>query len=237
MYSFDSRVRYSEVNSEQKITLPALLDYLQDCCTFQTEELNCGVDYLKEHNQAWVLSSWEVIVNHYPKLTDKITINTWPYDFKNFYGYRNFTITDEQGQILAAANSVWVFMDTAHMKPVKISDHFVEVYREEMGTMLEHDWSERKIKIKGEMERKESIVVQKFHIDTNHHMNNSKYVMTAENYLPEEFETASIRVEYKKAAVLGDLLYPEVRKDGDDIIVSLADEAGKPYAVVSFIRR
>ena len=30
MYQFSSRVRYSEVNSEKILTLPALLDYLQD---------------------------------------------------------------------------------------------------------------------------------------------------------------------------------------------------------------
>ena len=31
MYSFSNRVRYSEVNSEKELTLPSLLDYLQDC--------------------------------------------------------------------------------------------------------------------------------------------------------------------------------------------------------------
>ena len=30
MYDFKSRVRYSEVNSERQLTLPALIDYLQN---------------------------------------------------------------------------------------------------------------------------------------------------------------------------------------------------------------
>ena len=42
MYDFKSRVRYSEVNSERQLTLPALIDYLQNCCTFQSE-YRCGV--------------------------------------------------------------------------------------------------------------------------------------------------------------------------------------------------
>lgn len=37
MYQFESRVRYSEVDSERHLTLPAVMDYLQDCCTFQSE--------------------------------------------------------------------------------------------------------------------------------------------------------------------------------------------------------
>ena len=237
MYSFNSRVRYSEVNSEQEMTLSAVLDYLQDCCIFHAEELKVGVDYLKEQKQAWVLSSWEVIVNRYPKLAEKIFINTWPYDFRNFYGYRNFTITDEHGEILVAANSVWVFMDIEKMRPVKITQHFVDVYHDEMNAMLEYAWSERKIKLAGEAERKEPVAVQKDYIDTNHHMNNSKYVMIAENYLPEQFEIAGVRVEYKKAAVFGDILYPEVATDDKHFIVSLTDEKGTPYAVVSFMEK
>lgn len=235
MYSFNSRVRYSEVNSEQELTLSSLMDYLQDCCTFQSEELNVGVEYLKEQHGAWVLSSWEVIVKRYPKLTENITIHTWPYDFKGFYGYRNFTVTDEQGEMIAAANSLWVYMDTDKMRPAKITQHLIDTYLPEFAAMLEYDWSERKIKISREAERKEPIVVQKYHIDTNHHMNNSKYVMTAENYLPEPFEITSVRVEYKKAAVLGDILYPEIVKEENGMIVSLTDEVGNPYAVVSFI--
>ena len=92
MYDFKSRVRYSEVNSERQLTLPALIDYLQNCCTFQSEDMNIGVEYLEQHHAAWVLSSWEIVMNRYPKLAEHITVSTWPYSFKGFYGYRNFTI-------------------------------------------------------------------------------------------------------------------------------------------------
>ena len=70
MYDFKSRVRYSEVNSERQLTLPALIDYLQNCCTFQSEDMNIGVEYLEQHHAAWVLSSWEIVMNRYPKLAE-----------------------------------------------------------------------------------------------------------------------------------------------------------------------
>ena len=31
-------------------------------------------------------------MKRYPKLAEHITVSTWPYSFKGFYGYRNFTI-------------------------------------------------------------------------------------------------------------------------------------------------
>ena len=40
MYSFDSRVRYSEVDEDRKLSLTGVINYMQDCSTFQSEDLN-----------------------------------------------------------------------------------------------------------------------------------------------------------------------------------------------------
>ncbi len=109
MYQFESRVRYSEVDSERHLTLPAVMDYLQDCCTFQSEDMDIGVEVsLAEQKQAWVLSSWEIKVRRYPVMGEKICVETWPYAFKGFYGYRNFRITNGQGEELVLANCLGI---------------------------------------------------------------------------------------------------------------------------------
>ena len=43
-YTFKSRVRFSEVDHTKRITLPGIVNYFQDCSTFQSEELGLGVD-------------------------------------------------------------------------------------------------------------------------------------------------------------------------------------------------
>lgn len=237
MYQFKSRVRYSEINSEQQLTLPALLDYLQDCCTFQSEELGIGVDYLAREQVAWVLSSWEIQIARYPKMGEEICVCTWPYDFKGFYGYRNFLIKDESGAELVRANSVWVFMDTARMRPVKISEEMVNAYRPEITEGLSGEWGDRKVAVPESGDKKEPVRVARFHIDTNHHMNNGKYVLTAEEFLPEDFVVGGLRVEYRKAAVLGDTLYPIVTVGEQSATVVLAGEADEIHAIVQFLRR
>ena len=50
MYTFDSRVRYSEVGVDGNLTLIALLEYFQDCSTFHSEDIGLGMDYLRELN-------------------------------------------------------------------------------------------------------------------------------------------------------------------------------------------
>ncbi len=237
MYTFESRVRYSEVDSEHKLTLPALLDYLQDCCTFQSEALHVGLDYLEREKVGWVLSSWEVEILRYPDMGETIRVHTWPYAFNGFYGYRNFLVEDAQGGVLARANSVWVFMDMARMRPTKVTEVCLRAYEGEFGEPLDGAWGDRKVAVPELAVPQTPVSVARFHIDTNHHMNNGKYVLVAEEYLPDGFEVGGLRVEYKKAAKLGDVLFPRVTEEGDLATVVLAQETGKPYAVVRFARR
>lgn len=236
MFHFDGEVRYSEVDSKKQMKLSNLLDYLQDCCTMESEELGVGVDYLKEHAQAWVLSSWEIKVIRYPQLGEKISVATWPYSFKGFYGYRNFTIQDKKGNTIVVANSVWVYMDLTKMRPMRVTDEMAAAYQNSFAPELEGEWASRKIE-KGEPgELQEMFEVKRFQIDTNHHMNNSKYVLASQEYLPEDFSTHALRVEYKKAAMLQDKIKPYVTVEADKALVILADESDKPYAVLEFRR-
>ena len=46
MYAFGSRIRYSETDSEGRLTLNALLNYFQDCSTFHSEDVGLGIGYM-----------------------------------------------------------------------------------------------------------------------------------------------------------------------------------------------
>ena len=52
MYTFDSRVRYSETDPDGFLKIESLLDYLQDCSTFQSEDLGIGISFLKDQHWA-----------------------------------------------------------------------------------------------------------------------------------------------------------------------------------------
>ena len=65
-YSFTSRIRYSEIGEDGNLTLPGLINYFQDCSTFQSEAIGEGVAELKKRGCAWVLSAWQIHVRRYP---------------------------------------------------------------------------------------------------------------------------------------------------------------------------
>lgn len=232
MYSFDSRVRYSEVDEDRKLSVTGMMNYLQDCSTFQSEDLGMGIDYLQKENRAWWLSAWQIVVSRYPELGEHITVSTWPYEFKGIYGYRNFTIRDADGAYLVKANSTWFFFDIAAGRPVRPEEKDIRGYGSGEEKRLEMDYAPRRIVLPDTCTVGEPIPVARHHIDTNHHVNNAQYVEIARELLPRETRIRELRVEYKKAAVLGDIMIPHISsRDGCETI-ALCDKEGTPYAVV-----
>ena len=42
-YTIDGRIRFSEVDHTRRITLPGIVNYFQDCSTFQSEDRGLGI--------------------------------------------------------------------------------------------------------------------------------------------------------------------------------------------------
>ena len=232
MYTFDGRVRYSEIDHKGTMTLPALINYFQDCSTFQSEDLGLGTEVLKQEKRAWILSYWQVEIQRYPALGEKITTGTFACGFDKFFGYRNFIMLDERKEWVGRAYSVWIFMDMEKGRPVRPKVEEVTPYGE--AEPLDIRVKSRKIRLPETSEALEPFPVRKCHIDTNEHVNNCQYVQMALDILPGEPEIKTLRVEYKKSAVLGDIIYPKIAKEDDRTVVLLCDEAGHPYAVAEF---
>lgn len=236
MYTFDGRVRYSEVGVDGNMTLESLLDYFQDASIFHSEDVGLGVDYFKEVHQVWLLSAWQICVNRRPHLCENIIIGTSPYEFKGFVGSRNFWMKTKEGEVLAYANSIWSLMDLERMMPAKAREDFAEIYQLEEKYPMEY--APRKIIVPRNGKEMEPFSVRTHHLDTNNHVNNGQYVRMAMDYIPEDFEIRQLRVEYKNQAVLEDVIYPVVAvgEDGNLYTVSLNREDGKPYSIVELQR-
>lgn len=235
MYQWNGRVRFSETGEDKHLTLNGILNYFQDCSTFQSEDLGNGIGVLEKMQRAWVLSSWQIVVNEYPLLGEKIVTGTWPYDFNRFMGGRNFIMYGEDGRVLAYANSIWTYLNTENGRPARIDPEVLELYTTE--EKYEMHYADRKIALPEKLTEEAAFQVELSHLDSNHHVNNGRYVMMAENYLPKGFEVAQMRAEYKKQALLGDQICPEVWAEETKVIVSLNDAAGNPYAVIEFLKR
>ncbi|NLO08903.1 MAG: acyl-[acyl-carrier-protein] thioesterase [Clostridiales bacterium] len=232
MYTFDSRIRYTEINHYKGTLDPSsIINYFQDCSTFQSEDLNLGRSYLEMKKRIWLLASWNLQILRQATLGEYITIGTWPYAFKGFYGYRNFIMKDKEKNVIAIADSIWVYMDVDNKCPLRVP-------KDNGGYVLEPaypmEYKDRKIAIPDNLQSHLSFPVIKSNIDSYHHVNNGQYVKMAEEFLPDNYIVTHMRVEYKTQALLGDIIYPKVSFRNNKYYIILDSEEGKPYAVIEF---
>lgn len=215
-----------------RLTLPGIINYLQDCSTFQSEDIGFGVKKIKEQKRAWILSYWQIVVERYPKMMEKVTVGTFASKFKGIIGERNFFLNDVEGRRIVSAASVWVHMDTERMRPVRPSEEEINAYGEE--EPLDMEYEGRKIVLPEHIKELESFPIRRYHIDTNEHVNNCQYVQMALEMIPADKIIRQVRVEYRKSAVYGDVIYPKLAEAVDCTVVELCDAQGNIFAVVEF---
>lgn len=231
MHEMASRIRYSEIASDNQLKLSALLNYFQDSGTFETEDLGMTLDFFQEVERVWVLVSWQVVIDRLPRLGEEVIVGTFPYGFKGIMGMRNYYMKEaKSGVMLAKANGIWTLVDTKKHGPARITTPIVE--RFSMEPKLEMEYAPRKIAIEGEEKRQEPFRVRKERIDTNGHINNSQYVAFAEEYLPQGMQIGQVRVEYKKEAKWLEQLFPTVYENEAKTIITFDNEAGERLAIV-----
>lgn len=233
MYKIETKVRYSECGENGKMKLSSLVNQFQDSSSEHSESLGVGMDYLKEQKRAWILNSWQIVIERYPKAHEDIVVSTWPTGFRGVFGPRNFCMKTPGGEMLAYANTLWVYLDIEKGMPTKPSEEEKTIYGTEPPLSMEY--TSRKIKLPEEAEVVDTVSVRKYHIDTNSHMNNSQYVLLAAEVLPEDFVARQVRVEYKKSAVYGDKIVIKMAEEETRIVVELSDENNVTYALVEFM--
>lgn len=235
MYCFESRIRYSEIDSAGKLSLESMINYFQDCSTFHSESLGLGPTDMNSSSKVWVLSAWQVQIDRYPIMGESIQVCTAPYEFKGFSGKRNFWLLDNQGIKIALANSIWTLIDRTTKMPTRITAELIEKFKIE--EKLEMKYEPRKIVLPVDQgDKGDAIIIKHHHLDTNNHVNNGQYIAIALDSIEGDIQGNRLRVEYKKSAMIGDEITPYVIKSDKGNLITLCDKEDNAYAVIEILR-
>ena len=229
-FEFSTHIRYSEVDERAQATLPAIIDLFQDCSTFQSEVLGIGMEWLRQQRKAWVLLHWRIIVDRRPHLYETVSVGTFASRFTGMTAERDFYLRDEEGKLIVQARSNWAFVDLAAGRPAKPTPEHVEPYG--LHAPLDLPPAPKKIAAPEAFEERTPFTVRRHHIDTNGHMNNCQYVREALDLLPEGGQARQIRVDYRRAAVLDDVVHPKLALEPDRTVVALLANDGTPFATI-----
>ncbi len=234
LYQYNDRVSYSRVDTEGKLKVHAIVNALQDCCLFHSEEVGRSCMDLKKESYAWLVNTWHVVIRRRPSMGEAFVVKTWPYKFRGVFGMRNFVLENMEGETLAYADSQWFYFNHETGTPARATEEAIAPFGLEEPYPMEH--KPRKVAYPEDLIKQDSIRVCANHMDTNEHVNNGEYVRIAANYLPEGYEVSELRVEYRLAAKLGDSMYVYTKEEDGNYYVVLADEEKAPYVITCFTK-
>jgi acyl-ACP thioesterase len=125
-------------------------------------------------------------------------------------------------------------MNTEQYCPVRVMEEDFAGYIKE--DKFEMEYAPRKISIPKDLTKLDGFPVVRSNIDTNNHVNNGQYIKMAEEFLPSGFCIRQMRAEYRKSAVLGDIITPMTYMGNDTFTVVLAGTDGSPFTIIEFKR-
>lgn len=203
------RIGFSGLMPDNSISLPQLMSHVQEASLFHTLSIPGGFDYYDKMSWVWILTHWQVEIKSYPKVGDKIIVETWPVRFKSYFGERSFEARNTQGDVLLIANSNWILLDRKTFKPVRPTEEMCEKYGGCFPFPMQKDFALPKAE-GYEALCEHSYTPTRRDIDTNDHVNNVKYLEWLYCHIPEEIYNShhvrKLKVAYKKETLLGDEL-------------------------------
>ncbi|MBQ9440260.1 MAG: hypothetical protein IJU35_06715 [Paludibacteraceae bacterium] len=233
MYSLEYKVTTSCCDSEGQLKLFSALQMMQDCSEMWIDSEQGVKKYFEEQNMTQLLVSRQVEIVRIPKYKESLTVTSSVYGMKPMFGFRNTFIYDAEGKPCYKTWSMGAFVDKSNGKLKSVDAATIASMNLE--PKLEMNYGERRIILPKESgEARDAVMVMRSDIDYNRHMNNANYIRIAMELLPEGFTVNGLRVEYRVAAKLGDILQPTIYHITDHKIMVSFDIGEEASAIIEF---
>ena len=202
VFTYNYKIKYSDVDKNNKLTLKSLVDTLQEAAIGHSENSGYGVNDIEETHLAWLLLDWKVQIISSPHSNESITVKTWPRSFDKLYSYRDFEVYDTNNNLIAIASSKWFAIDTETKRIRKLTPQIAEAYGEPISKSVFENAFKEKFKVPDELKLNFNYQVQRRDIDTNGHVNNLNYIdyalETIDGNIFNNIKFNNLEITYKK---------------------------------------
>lgn len=206
-----------EIELTEELSTTGLFKILQDVSAEHCEMLGLGMDYLSTKGLIWVVARHYVKAMEWPEKGEKLRITTWPGKTKHVMFPRFYIIRDSRGEKIIEGSAIWTLVNMESRKLAAPKDYSINFDGEVTGEECRLPGTAKKI----QTTESTSFVVPKEYMDSNLHMNNTRYYEMSENCF--------------KSLIAGKHLY-EVTTDyvsealiGEEIKLFWGEEEGRIY--------
>ena len=234
MYTIHHRVATSDVGSDRLLKVGTIGMLMQDCSCFQFEGDAKFAACLRENDLAVFMASRQVDILRLPEYGEDISISTWVYGCKGFYGLRNTVIRDAAGQLCVACCCVGAFVKRATGRPfVMPQSSYADMVSD---APLEMEYLPRKVALPADLAftpLKRDCVYPGY-VDANGHLNAGRSLDIAAGCI--DYPIRRVRVEYKAQGKPGVPFVVERADAGAaHSFLRLRSESGEDFSVYEFL--
>ncbi len=221
------RIRITEVDAHSQLTIPALNGLLQEMAWRHSVVEKVSVHELSaQHNISWVLSRLKIWIDRLPNYDETVTVKTYVQGVDKYFYYRDFKVIDANGIEIIRANSVWGLMDIVKRRLASIPEWMISI------TQISTEKPVEKVsgKISGinEVQIEKHFDIRWHDIDSNQHVNNTKYVEWLMESIPTEVlnngKLNSIDMIFKNESILGDKITTQSQAFGKAFVHRISNQ-------------
>ncbi len=200
------RLMLSDVDRFRRLRLSVLFRMFQDLSVVHAEALGAGRAATLDRGFLWIVSKVRLEFDRVPEYGEDVVLKTWPGKMGNVLFPRHYLLESAEGEALARASSLWALMDCDKRAPVIPKNNGIYVKGFTTG---------------GELPLPSAVLcpspvsagrraVLYSETDMNGHMNNSRYLDWADDWLhclDADFHKArtvkSLQINFLSEAVTG----------------------------------
>jgi acyl-ACP thioesterase len=205
-YRDSFRIRAAETDLFGRLQARTLCLLLQEVATAHAAALGVAVETLLERDVAWVLAELRVAMTAWPEAGDTVTVETWPSAASRTLTERRFRLTDDDGNFIGEAITLWLIMDIVRRRPGRLPDFVTEAVGRVVGSARPVPFGSLPDLEKVDYER--SLTVRYGDLDMVHHANNAAFVEWASECVPEALrdghDPVEVELRYLAECRLGD---------------------------------
>ena len=214
--------RFHEVDLHHKVTLPALLNFMQETANNNSGGLGASVAELHERNITWVMTRMKLEISRMPDHLEKFFVETWPAGSARSFVYRDYRMYDMAKNLIAKATSTWLVFNIKDRQMVKVPDDLAPLTAAPEGhTPLPR--ATGKIKPGPDLLNEKSLEVRWHDQDANGHVNNSFYFQwVLEAFSPGHFQNSRLKeidIIIRAECQYGDTILSRLTQESDGVFV------------------
>ncbi|HPS59083.1 MAG TPA: thioesterase [Spirochaetota bacterium] len=196
-----------DVGPDKKARVKSIFNYMQANVDEHSRKQGTSLGDIEALNLSWVYARFYAEVRQYPVLHQKIICSTWRSKLEQYLAYRDFTICDENNNVLVAATASLALINRDTRKPAEINVPSSKLFETHSERAVDHTFG--RIPDRENYGITYSTSARYEDIDVNNHMNNASYAQVFYESLAGQVngaELATIDIAFRGEVSLRDEL-------------------------------